>query len=30
MIFFNDVNAGIWITKLAGPRATGAATEPGV
>jgi uncharacterized protein YjdB len=30
MIFFNDINSGLWIMKLGGPRAdTGSTTEPG-
>jgi len=29
LIFFNDLNSGIWITRLGGPREQGATTEPG-
>ena len=30
LVFFNDINSGIWITKLGGPRTdTGSTTEPG-
>lgn len=30
LIFFNDINSGIWIAKLGGPRTdTGSTTEPG-
>jgi hypothetical protein len=29
LIFFNDVNSGIWITRLGGPRQQGSTTEPG-
>ena len=30
LVFFNDINTGLWITKLGGPRTdTGSTTEPG-
>ena len=29
MIFFNDINTGIWITKLGAPKFKGSTTEPG-
>jgi hypothetical protein len=29
MIFFNDVNTGLWITKLGAPKFKGSTTEPG-
>jgi hypothetical protein len=30
LVFFNDINSGLWITKLGGPRSdTGSTTEPG-
>jgi hypothetical protein len=29
MIFFNDVNTGLWIVKLGGPKEKGSTTEPG-
>jgi hypothetical protein len=29
LIYFNDVNSGIWITKLGQPRRLGSTTEPG-
>jgi hypothetical protein len=29
MIFFNDINTGLWITKLGAPKFKGSTTEPG-
>ena len=30
LVFFNDINSGLWITRLGGPRSdTGSTTEPG-
>ncbi|MDT5061835.1 MAG: hypothetical protein QOH63_2294 [Acidobacteriota bacterium] len=30
LVFFNDINSGLWVTKLGGPRTgTGSTTEPG-
>ena len=29
LIFFNDINTGIWIMKLGGPKQKGSTTAPG-
>jgi hypothetical protein len=29
MIFFNDINSGIWIVKLGAPKYKGSTTAPG-
>ncbi|HEX8495532.1 MAG TPA: Ig-like domain-containing protein [Pyrinomonadaceae bacterium] len=29
LIYFNDINSGLWIVKLAGPKIKGSTTEPG-
>lgn len=29
LIYFNDVNSGLWVVKLAGPKVKGSTTEPG-
>lgn len=29
LIYFNDVNTGLWVVKLAGPKIKGSTTEPG-
>lgn len=29
LIYFNDINTGLWIVKLAGPKVKGSTTEPG-
>jgi hypothetical protein len=28
-VYFNDINSGIWITKLGAPREQGSTTAPG-
>jgi hypothetical protein len=29
LIFFNDINSGLWVVKLGGPKVKGSTTEPG-
>ena len=29
LIYFNDINSGLWVVKLAGPKVKGSTTEPG-